>query len=216
MTTPVLLDRMDEKITAAAIDIEHAGAFLNETQDLCARLERERRQALGQLIGGDITAPVDLDRLRVDYLAARRAAQDAENAVSAARAKVQPLKDERTLIEAQEVAVHLGPMLALREALAALFEAQAAELATTAALYRNIVNGSLRLGWLLNVPTVLYRLNQTVDVVVARRLLLRLRPELMAEFSDLRSSFEDPLPKADAEATAEMRAHVEKVLGATS
>lgn len=207
------LDVMDTKIETAELDVEAAIGRLKAARALSGRLEEERRQAQGRLNRGDATAAADIDNLRSEFLAARTAVQDAELGASVAREKVPLLKEQRTKVEAHEVAEHLGPLLEVRAALAELVEAQAAQLAKTASLYRSTVKESVRLAALINVPTGNHA-NQHVDIIVARRLLISLRGEVGPEFQSLRITPEDPLGKQDPEATAHLRAAVEKILSA--
>ena len=102
---------------------------------------------------------------------------------------------------------HLGPLLDVRAALATKFEAQLSELAALAALYRTTVQETVALGNLLGAPTGGH-LHQHLNMVTARRLLLGLRPALMAEFSHLPIHPEPLMPLADADAAKSMRERV--------
>jgi len=120
---------------------------------------------------------------------------------------VPPLRKERERAEASEIVAHLGPLLDVRAALATKFEAQLSELAALAALYRTTVQETVALGNLLGAPTGGH-LHQHLNMVTARRLLLGLRPALMAEFSHLPIHPEPLMPLADADAAKSMRERV--------
>lgn len=210
------LGAMEAKIESAELDIETASTALKDARALRGRIEGERRKAQGRLTNGDASAVADLGQLARDFLAARAAVQEADQVLAATRAKVEPIKRDLKKLEQHEVAVHLAPLLNLRSALAAVFEAQATQLATTSALLRACVAESLALASLIGPTGSNHHLHRNVDKIVARRLLIRLKPELMSEFSSLPVSFEHPLDRQDTEAAAIMRELIEKTLAVST
>jgi hypothetical protein len=200
-----VLDAKDTEIHAAEDAIADRVETLRAAAALRDQLEGERRRASGRMMAGDPAAGPDLDRLLQDYLAARRAAQDADVAVHAAQERLLALQTERRQAESQVTAEHLAAVLDVRSALAAAVEAQATELAGVIRLYLAAGAETVDLAKLLGAPVS----HPTMVPFVARRIRTLLNPALPQEGFSI-NTLEKPLPVSDADVTTGMRGYLER------
>lgn len=204
-----VLDPIDRRIDTHQQLLDQIAERVRTARSLADQLAEERAKAQGRLATGDPKAPLDLDRLRAEILAARRELQAAEDARAAAEAQIVPLKRERQKAERGELVAALLPLLELRGPQAQEITALAQELNKRVRLYTETTAQAARLWAELSGFQA-----RPMAPFVARWLMRTMRPSLAEEYPYAGSTYQEgPLVDEDAERTTELRAAIERVAG---